>query len=231
MAGRAVALLPCASGPSSWWRRIGYRWLTPSCCGVWSPAGGLFPGRPGVSPLGPVSRIIPLTEVSGIEQEIKGHMPDRPDPPAFRCLGTPPPVASTPVAPPFAPCLRAPPHSNPIRRAAFRRPGIASPDRVSGGRERAAKAARRPPKVHCGGGWGRAEAGLGGGRGELGRGVRTSGGSEAVGQGARGASGGGGGTPGGRREFGTPRAGRAGVSECYTGARFASVASRDPPGG
>ena len=155
-----------------------------------------------------------------------------PNPPAFRCLGTPPPVASTPVAPPFAPCLRAPPHSNPIRRAAFRRPGIASPDRVSGGRERAAKAARRPPKVHCGGGWGRAEAGLGGGRGELGRGVRTSGGSEAVGQGARGAGGGGGWPPGGRPRFGTPRAGRAGVSECYTGARFASVAARgSPPGG
>ena len=75
MAGRAVALLPCASGPSSWWRRIGYRWLTPSCCGVWSPAGGLFPGRPGVFPLGPVSRIIPLTEVSGMAtRERKGHM-------------------------------------------------------------------------------------------------------------------------------------------------------------
>ena len=79
MAGRAVALLPCASGPSSWWRRIGYRWLTPSCCGVWSPAGGLFPGRPGVSPLGPVSRVLPLTEVSGMQQEIKGHMSDRPE--------------------------------------------------------------------------------------------------------------------------------------------------------
>ena len=74
MAGRAVALLPCASGPSSWWRRIGYRWLTPSCCGVWSPAGGLFPGRPGAVPLGPVSRIIPLTEVSGMNKDQGSHV-------------------------------------------------------------------------------------------------------------------------------------------------------------
>ena len=47
-----------------------------------------------------------------------------------------------------------------------------------------------------------------------------------------GRAGGWGAPPGVRREFGTPRAGRAGVSECYTGARFASVASRgSPPGG
>ena len=41
----------------------------PLGAGVWSPAGGLFPGRPGVSPLGPVSRIFPITEVSGMKQE------------------------------------------------------------------------------------------------------------------------------------------------------------------
>ena len=45
----------------------------------------------------------------------------------------------------------------------------------------------------------------------------------------RGPGGGWGAPPGVRREFGTPRAGRAGVSEFYTGARFASVASRGSP--
>ena len=39
---------------------------------------GCFRVGRGLSPLGPVSRIIPLTEVSGIEQEIKGHMSNRP---------------------------------------------------------------------------------------------------------------------------------------------------------
>ena len=40
---------------------------------------------------------------------------------------------------------------------------------------------------------------------------------------------GGGRPPVGRRKSETPRAGRAGVSEFYTGARFASVASRGSP--
>ena len=40
--------------------------------GVWSPAGGLVPGRPGAVPLGPGSRVAPLTEVSGISREVKG---------------------------------------------------------------------------------------------------------------------------------------------------------------
>ena len=155
-----------------------------------------------------------------------------PDPPAFRCLGTPPPVASTPVAPPFAPCLRG---ASPLEPDQARR--------ISAAGDRVARPCVRGSRTGSEGSETAAEGPLrwrlGSRRGRIGRGSRRAwarcqdvgrigGGRPGRPRGRRG----GWVAPRGRRRFGTPRAGRAGVSECYTGARFASVASRgSPPGG
>ena len=295
----------------------------PLGAGVWSPAGGLFPGRPGVSPLGPGSRIFPITEVSGIDTR-RSRVTCRigPNPPAFRCLGDasagrqhprcspvrPLPAARLPTRTRSgAPGIRRPGtvcqrvengqrgQRDGCRRSIAERlgsrrhrigwgsgvkPGVWTPvgscrrssERAGGpvrGREGVESGGngvewgggtrRRTQSGRLGRGsgglgrfrhvcgrlhslmarsWGRDVGGWGGGGGRrrrsgpARRGQGGIGGRRAwVGDANRGRAGGWEAPPGGRRKSGTPRPACAGVSECYTDARFVSVASRVPPHG
>ena len=76
------------------------RWLTRSGR-VWSPVGGLSPGRPGVVPLARHPCLLPLTEVRGNKRESQGlpfvAAPFRPEPTPSRHLADPLAVRFTPV--------------------------------------------------------------------------------------------------------------------------------------
>ena len=76
---------------------------SPPRLGVWSPAGGLVPGRPGAFPLGPGSRSMSLMEISVKKRKGQQGGASSPEMPRNRAVSGRPAGPRAPVAPPVRP--------------------------------------------------------------------------------------------------------------------------------